>query len=234
MPYSETIERLTREAVIALNIKWDSEGWTNAAIKQEMDDNNESSSLSTIQRIRSDKNGEKSYNYNNTIKPHMRVFFNNADKPIAVSETNSAAELEIAALKNTIMMKETDIAVLTAKLEAAEGKITDSNAKIDYLKKQVTFKETQMTTKDSLLSERRDFIYRLEDEKRSQRRVITVLSIIVAALLLIIFTALIIDRANSGIGFFWLDGVSRFFNGKTPAATEPAVNAALNFLRGAV
>lgn len=224
MPYTERIEQLTKEAVIALNIKWDSEGWTNAAIKQEMDDHKEGSSLSTIQRIRGDKNGEKSYNYNLTIKPYMRVFFTDASAPISVIETGSSEELEIAALKNTIMMKETDIAVLTAKLAASEDKVADGQAKIEYLKQQVTFKEAQMATKDSLLSERRDFIYRLEDEKKSLRRVITVLSIIIAVLLLIIFSALIADRINPGIGFFWLEEAAAhlFGNGLT---TQNAVNA---------
>lgn len=225
MPYTERIEQLTKEAVIALNIKWDSEGWTNTAIKQEMDDHKEGSSLSTIQRIRGDKNGEKSYNYNLTIKPYMRVFFTDAGaSPISVSETGSSEELEIAALKNTIMMKDTDIAVLTAKLEAAEEKAADSNSKIEYLKQQVSFKEAQMTTKDSLLSERRDFIYRLEDEKKSLRRVITVLSIIIAVLLLIIFSALIADRINPEIGFFWLKDAAAHLFGKG-LTTQNAVNA---------
>lgn len=224
MPYTERIEQLTKEAVIALNIKWDSEGWTNTAIKQEMDDHKEGSSLSTIQRIRSDKNGEKSYNYNLTIKPYMRVFFTDASAPISVSETGSSEELEIAALKNTIMMKETDIAVLTAKLEASEGKVADGQAKIEYLKQQVTFKETQMATKDSLLSERRDFIYRLEDEKKSLRRVITLLSIIIAVLLLVIFTALIVDRTNPGVGFFWLEETAAKLFGKG-LTIQDAVNA---------
>lgn len=224
MPYTERIEQLTKEAVIALNIKWDSEGWTNAAIKQEMDDHKEGSSLSTIQRIRSDKNGEKSYNYNLTIKPYMRVFFTDASTPISVSETGSSEELEIAALKNTIMMKEADIAVLTAKLEASEEKVADGQAKIEYLKQQVTFKEAQMATKDSLLSERRDFIYRLEDEKKSLRRVVTVLSIIIAVLLLIIFLALLADRINPGLGFFWLEDAAAHLFGKG-LATQNAVNA---------
>lgn len=225
MPYTERIEQLTKEAVIALNIKWDSEGWTNTAIKQEMDDHKEGSSLSTIQRIRSDKNGEKSYNYNLTIKPYMRVFFTDAGaSPISVSETGSSEELEIAALKNTIMMKDTDIAVLTAKLEAAEEKAADSNSKIEYLKRQVSFKEAQMTTKDSLLSERRDFIYRLEDEKKSLRRVITVLSIILAVLLLIVFLALIVDRIDPEIGFFWLEDAAAHLFGKS-LTTQNAVNA---------
>lgn len=158
MQYTERIEQLTREAVIALNIKWDSEGWSNARIKQEMDDHNESSSLSTIQRIRSDKNGEKSYNYNNTIKPHMQVFFNNADKPIAVSETNSAAELEIATLKNTIMMKETDYAVLKEKNEQLEKQLNEAQQKISRLEELAAFRKGQMLEKDSQINKLLDII----------------------------------------------------------------------------
>ena len=162
MQYTERIEQLTREAVIALNIKWDSEGWSNARIKQEMDDHNESSSLSTIQRIRSDKNGEKSYNYNNTIKPHMRVFFNNANEPIAVSETNSAAELEIATLKNTIMMKETDYAVLKEKNEQLEKQLQEAENKIKHLTDVAEFRKEQLQEKDRQINRLFDVISKLE------------------------------------------------------------------------
>lgn len=73
---------------------------------------------------------------------------------------------------------------------------------VDFLTSQVEFKEQQMLTKDKLLDERRDFLYRKD-------RIITTLSILLAITLLVIIAALVADKLNPNIGFFWRELVAR-------------------------
>ena len=122
-------------------------------------------------------------------------------------------------------MREADIALLNTKLAAAEEKnaslekqMEEQSAaeqrKIAHLQNQLKTQEAVLKDRKEFMQERRDFIFRLEAEKKQLRRTITFLSVLVAVLALIIFAALIIDRANSDIGFFWVDGImSKIFPG---------------------
>lgn len=235
----ERIEELTRQAVISLNKIWDDEGWTNNSIVQEMESNNESVSLSTVQRLRSEGAELKSYNYNLIIKPLLRVFARISETPIEVSEAENTQELQLATLNNTLLMREADISILETKLAAAEEKnrslakqLEEQTAaeqrKISHLQKQLDSQNIVLQDRKEFMQERRDFIHRLEAEKKQLRRTITVLAIIVAILALVIFAALVIDRTNSDIGFFWVDGVmSRLFPGN-------GVDAAIDIASGGV
>ena len=66
-------------------------------------------------------------------------------------------------------------------------------------------KDEQLREHSKLLEERRDFIYRKD-------RTITILSVLLGLCLAVIIGALLVDKANPDMGFFWLDGVSAFFN----------------------
>ena len=225
MPQKERIEELTRQAVISLNKIWDDGGWTNSAIIQELEKNGESASMSTIQRLRAPEAETKGYNYNLTIKPILRVFAEISDTPVKVSEADTPEAVQIATLNNTLLMREADIALLNTKLAAAEEKnaslekqMEEQSAaeqrKIAHLQNQLKTQESVLKDRKEFMQERRDFIFRLEAEKKQLRRTITFLSVLVAVLALIIFAALIIDRANSDIGFFWVDGImSKIFPG---------------------
>lgn len=77
--------------------------------------------------------------------------------------------------------------------------------KIDHLKKQVAFaesqlleKDAQIRSKDERLQERADFIYRKD-------RVITILSVLLGISVLLIIGALLIDMFNPNVGFFWVE-----------------------------
>ena len=233
----ERIEELTRQAVLSLNKIWDDEGWTNNAIVQEMENNGESVSSSTVQRLRSDGAELKSYNYNLIIKPLLRVFARISETPIKVSEADSPQELHLATLNNTLLMREADISILETKLAAADEKnrslskqleeqAAAEQRKIAHLQKQLEEQSTVLRDRKEFMQERRDFIHRLEAEKKQLRRTITVLSLVIVTLALIIFAALIVDRTNSDVGFFWVDGiVSNLFPGS-------GVNAASDIVSG--
>lgn len=219
----ERIEELTRQAVISLNKIWDDGGWTNNAIVQELERNGESASLSTIQRLRAKDSASKSYNYNLTVKPILRVFAGISDVPLKVSEAESTQELQLATLNNTLLMREADISLLETKLNAAEEKnrslakqleeqAAAEQRKLAHLKNQLDGQSKVLDERKEFMQERRDFIHRLEAEKKQLRRTITALTMVVATLLLLIFAALIVDIINADIGFFWVDGiVSRVF-----------------------
>ena len=81
-----------------------------------------------------------------------------------------------------------------------ERTMQEAEKKIAFLKDQVRFKEDQMHEKDTLLKERGAFMKRKD-------KYIVFLTIALVLCLLLIITALVIDRTNSGIGFFWLESL---------------------------
>lgn len=242
MPQSARIEELTREGIIALNKIWDDEGWTIAGIVEEMEKHGEATSESTVQRMRKKGAENNSYNYNRTVKPMLRVFARISNEPVSVSEADTPEEVQIATLNNTILMREADIAVLEAKLAGAENlnrslqiQIEENAAaeqrKISHLREQLRDLQQLLDDRKGFLGERRDFILRLEQEKKDLKaehaaekkrlnKIIAVLSTIVAILAFIIFAALVVDRTNSGIGFFWLEEtLAHVFNGVSAAGS---------------
>lgn len=75
--------------------------------------------------------------------------------------------------------------------------------KIEFLKRQIEFKESQMVAKDKQLEDRAWFI-------RRKDRMIVILAILLGVCVLLIITALAADRLNPDIGFFWRETLSAF------------------------
>ena len=250
MPQNARIEQLTREGVISLNKIWNDEGWTNASIVEEMARHNEQISESTVQKMRKPGAEYNNYNYNNTIKPMLRVFARISSEVVSVSKADSPVEVQIATLNNTILMKETDIAILETKLAGAESlnrslqlKIEENAAaeqrKISHLREQLKDLQQLLDDRKEFLGERRDFILRLEQEKKDLKaehaaekkrlnKIIAVLVSLVSVLALVIFAALIVDRTNSGIGFFWLEETLAHVFGSDQVGTS--FNSLISFL----
>lgn len=196
MPQSATIEKLTREGIISLNKIWDEEGWTIAAIVEEMERHGEATSESTVQRMRKKGAENNSYNYNRTVKPMLRVFARISNEPVPVSEADTPEEVQIATLNNTILMREADIAVLETKLSAAETtanslmlQMEENRAaeqrKIDHLRQQLADQRHLIDDLKEFMGERRDFIHRLEAEKNTMRRESTLKSVLIVVVLII-------------------------------------------------
>lgn len=105
--------------------------------------------------------------------------------PCAMHLFSEEKEQAVAACKiaqGELVQKEKDL--------AAEKK------KTEYLMKQVEFKESQMLAKDKLINDRYQFL-KLKD------RHILALSILLVLAVAVIITALIVDRLNPDVGFFW-------------------------------
>ena len=79
----------------------------------------------------------------------------------------------------------------------------DDKVKIDFLKEQLHFQEAQLTNKDRLLNERYEFLKRKD-------RTIAILSILLVIAVLTIIIALVVDRTNPDLGYFWREAKAAF------------------------
>lgn len=89
-----------------------------------------------------------------------------------------------------------DVSARLKRAEELETELEHLRRSTDYLKEQISFKDDQLVTKDQQLSERYEFIKRKD-------RTILALGIFLFITVAIIITALIVDRLNRNIGFFW-------------------------------
>lgn len=194
MPQTERIEELTREGVIALNKIWDADGWTNNAIVQFLEDKKVGGSLSTIQRMRKEGAENQKYNYNQTIKPMLRVFADISDNPVSVSEAKSVEDVRIATLQNTILMRETDIKLLGAENLSLEKKNKELEERLAETKTEAQRKIAHLVKegerKDLLLDERKHFMDERADFIRRKDKAISVLSVALAFMTLLAIFAL--------------------------------------------
>lgn len=88
--------------------------------------------------------------------------------------------------------------------EQAEDTIASLREQLEELKQQHQ-QNTQETKEES--SVRIDF---LKAQLKREQRVVAILAIILAFALALIICALIVDKLNSDIGFFWLDDLAAF------------------------
>lgn len=122
-----------------------------------------------------------------TIRPILKLLVGGEweDSPCGdpASEERAQYEETIRQLRKDIVWHEDKIKSLEKNAEAMQTLIANTNAR---------------NTQD------KDF---LRGQIKSKNRAIVILSISLAVCLLVIITALIIDRTNSGVGFFWLESL---------------------------
>ena len=190
----------TREVIIQLK-KWRVEnGYSIQKIYDILMDHNVDVSQPTVRNIFAEGSEDKNFRYQDTIKPIASVLLKINAEAIQTEENS-----EIAALK----------AIILAKDEA----IASEQRKVQHL-----IKENER--KDNLLDERGDFMRELSEFMRqkdaqikAERTKITFLTILLIVSLLVIIVALIVDKANPNMGFFWLDRVSAFVSGQNMSVT---------------
>lgn len=122
-----------------------------------------------------------------TIRPILKLLVGGEweDSPCGdpVSDERAAYEEKIHQLEKDIVWHEDKIKTLEKNNEAMQTLITNTNAR---------------NTQD------KDF---LRGQIKSKNRAIVILSVSLAVCLLVIIAALIIDRTNGEIGFFWLESL---------------------------
>ena len=124
-----------------------------------------------------------------TIRPILKLLVGGEweDSPCGDPTAEERAHYEevIRQLETSVVWHEDKIKTLEKNAEAMQTLITNTNIR---------------NTKD------KDF---LRSQIKSKNKAIAILSILLAVCVLVIITALIIDRTNSGIGFFWLESLFR-------------------------
>lgn len=190
----------TREVIKALKKVRAENGYTLQRIQDMVLANGGNVSLPTIQKVFAEGSEEKNFRYQDTIKPIAEAMLD-----ISPEAVKAEANSEIASLKAIILTKE-------AALESEQRKV------------QHLIKEGE--NKDKLLAERGDFMRELSEfmrqkdaQLKAERAKITILTILLIVSLLVIIVALIIDKTNPNIGFFWLDRVAAFVSGEHMSVT---------------
>ena len=92
---------------------------------------------------------------------------------------------------------DTERAGYEARIAHLEGEIAWRDDKIQHLTRNGEAMQTLITNTNA----------RNEKDKAFQRKAIVILSVLLAICLLVIIAALIVDRLNGDIGFFWLESL---------------------------
>lgn len=112
--------------------------------------------------------------------------------PCAMEHFTEEAEQAVAACK----VAQAELAQKERELSEERDKVAYREERIKAYQHQIEFKESQMLSKDKLLEERYDFL-KLKD------RYITILAALLFIAIAVIITALLVDRMNPDVGFFW-------------------------------
>lgn len=169
---SEKTQEITRQSILALCALWDGENWTNQMILDHMEARGESTSLTTLKKIRKPGAENEGFNYNLTIRPLCRVF------------------LESAAP-----------APFVPKFDAAVLEGMEPGKQIDFLIDQLREKDMQIREKDQQLyhramamKERWSIISHLSREVDSQKLFLLAYRLIIAACLILAAVGFATDK----------------------------------------
>lgn len=178
-------------------------------------------SFSTVRKIFSEGSENMNFRYEDTVQPVALALLDTDEPPREVSgvvETEAEALKALVQLKNSIIREQQDT---IDSIKAREQEIKEeAQKKIDHLRAQIADQQKVLDERKEFMEERRDFIHRLEAEKASLRRTIGILAFIIAILAMVIFSALLIDKADPNIGFFWLEeAAAKVFGSATDGAS---------------
>lgn len=199
---SEKKKELTRMSILRLKQVKLENGYTNQQIVDMVWDKGMSISEKTVQKVFAEGSENVNFNYNLSIKPLNIAMLDITDTAIVPPPNASKAEKDIAALKNIVLIKGSQIDELTDTIGELEAKIEEEKAsaqrRIDFLKEQISVKDAQIAQKEAAISQK---------ERAIGGLVFTLIS-----LLIIIIAALIVDRINPNLGYFWR-GMSALISG---------------------
>ena len=186
--------RLRKEYLRAQDPKW-----TNAYIAETA-----KVAKVTVDRFLAGKADDIKYS---TIQSILRVLVNGSwgKYPCAMA---SDTEPQTVYVDNPQTAAECERLRSTLNTQAAEFKRMQ-----DFYEKEIEFKDNQMLQKDKQLNERADYM-------RRKDRYIAFLAIGFVLALFVIIAALIMDKLNSDIGFFWLEDTLTHFSKNTNNALQ--------------
>ena len=178
-------------------------------------------SFSTVRKVFSEGSENMNFRYEDTVQPIAMALLETNEPPREVTgvvESEAEALKALVQLKNSIIREQQDT---IGNIRQREQEIKEeAQKKIDHLRAQIADQQKILDERKEFMEERRDFIHRLEAEKASLRRTIIVLAFALVALTVIIIAALIIDRFDPSLGFFWLEeAAARIFSDATESAS---------------
>lgn len=186
-------------------------------------------SFSTVRKVFSDGSENMNFRYEDTVQPIAMALLETNEPPREVTgvvESEAEALKALVQLKNSIIREQQET---IDNIKAREQEIKDeAQRKIDHLRNQISEQQKILDERREFMGERRDFIHRLEAEKAALRRTIRILSIIVALLAMVIFAALLIDKTDPGVGFFWLEETASRIFGSAQQNTIQVLPQAFN------
>lgn len=190
----------TRDVIIALKKVRAENGLSHQRILDMVLANGGNVSLATVKRVFAEGSENQNFRYQDTIKPIAEAMLDISTEAVK-NEENS----EIATLKAIILTKE-------AALESEQRKV-------QHLIKEGETKDKLLAERGEFMRERGEFMRQKDAQLKAERTKVTILTILLIVCLLVIIVALVIDRANPSMGFFWLDRVSAFISGENMSVT---------------
>lgn len=153
-------------------------------------------SMSSVRRVFSTDSENMSFRYETTIQPIARVLLNLDDVDSTSEAVQSASEIgaEISALKAVIAVKNQAMEGMNQTIEALNRSIDAKDQEIERL---LSTTKAQLATREGTVAYLKGVV---AEQKRTLR--FTIAAIIF--LLLLVIVALVIDKINPEIGFFWV------------------------------
>lgn len=157
----------TREVILALKKVREENGYTLQRIQDMVLDAGGNLSMSTVKKVFSEGSENLNFRYEDSVKPI-------ADVLLQIHQPEKADEPEVEALRQIILLKNAILEETREELSRTKERETeikaDAQTKINYLQSRVEYLKTQIEKGDRLLNERRDFLYRKDDEIKSLKR----------------------------------------------------------------
>lgn len=166
-------------------------------------------SLTTVKRVFAEDSENQGFKYSDTLKPLSAVLLKTA-------EDGDGDSIEVATYKKLGAYKDRLIEQLSEQAEAA-GAAT--GRELEAAKLQVEYIKGQLAARDVQL-------------RRTERRA-TALVIMVMALLILIISALLVDRMDPTTGFFWRN-ISAMVSGGDATAAFGGADAPVALLRALI
>lgn len=104
------------------------------------------------------------------------------------------------------------VSELQKRIKELEAEIAWRDDKLQHYKGQLDSMQTLVTNNNARLTKDKDF---LREQIRSKNKAIATLSVFLGICILVIIAALVMDKLNPDMGFFWLDGLASLFNRTT-------------------
>ena len=168
----------TQEVIQALKRIRAEHGYTYQKIIDMVSENGGTISMNTVRKVFSDGSENMNFRYEDSIQPI-------ADVLLKISSPEKSEEPEAEALRQLVQLKNAIIEenrVELSRTREREAEIrADAQTKIDYLKERIVYLQQQRDRDDRILNERRDFIYKKDDEIKSLKRANFIYRLVIVA-----------------------------------------------------